>query len=241
MFNRVLPSRWLRTGSLLSRKRMRFVALMGTLVTLLLTSALWWSHAVFAQPAPASNYVDATLGFGLTLPSGWQAHTYRGPKVPATTSAVQLLDPAHPSTRMQVSVMRTGRMASDFARKGTSPTQVGHYRAFVEDTPASAQSPTPCVVRVFLARNDYVIGQLCSATAQAEAPVFISMLATYQPDATQGGTVHVTQAAAARPYNSPASCASLANGAADKPADRSNWGKQLALPGDARWAQSGSS
>src|SRR5262249_3145696 len=67
-----------------------------------------------------------------------------------------------------------------FAQRGTPQEHIGTYPAFVGDrTPREAR--VPCLVRIFLAAQDYVIATWCVMDAPAHTAAFDRLLATYQP------------------------------------------------------------
>lgn len=207
---------------------------LGFVFGLLTLIGLSVSPAVASAAATPSNlYVDPILQFSLRVPSGWQVKpgTVAHPSV--SRSFISFADPALPTARIDIAVMRGSQMPADFAKRGTAPSHVGQYPAFDEDTAASAQVPEPCTGRVFLAQTDWVIAHMCADMPQGETASFLGMLATYQPIAPSGAKT--TAPIIAMAASAPSSCSTLAANASSKPSDQSNWGRQLASAYDSRW------
>ncbi|HEX6797915.1 MAG TPA: CHAP domain-containing protein [Ktedonobacterales bacterium] len=174
-----------------------------------------------ARPVPA--YVDARLGFSIALPAGWTAQPSPGLHAAENAAAVALTDPAHPGTLVLVSVLRGTDMPGAFARRGTPTTTIGPYPAFVEDTSA-AEGRVPCLIRIFLARDDDVTGEECAADAPAHRAALDALLASYTPTAP-ANVLRVGPLAAAQQ-----SCAAVQRQQGYDPAN-AGWGHQLARPG----------
>lgn len=172
-------------------------------------------------PVPA--YVDARLGFSIALPAGWTAQPSPGLRAAPNVAAVTLADSAHPGTLVLVSVMRGTSMPGAFARRGMPTTAIGPYPGFVADTSAS-EGRTPCLIRSFLARDDYVTGELCAAGAQAHSAALDALLATYQP-AAPANVLRVAPLAVAQQ-----NCAADQRQHGYDPSS-AGWGRQLAAPG----------
>ncbi|HEX8036045.1 MAG TPA: hypothetical protein VF510_19465, partial [Ktedonobacterales bacterium] len=180
-----------------------------------------------------TRYTDPQLGFQLDVLAGWSARTYRGyaagGAVPASSSVV-VTDTTAREDVIQVSVLSSSAMPAAFARRGAPDTRVGPYPAFALDT-SLAGGRVPCLVRVFLATDDYVIATLCAMNAPARSAAFEQTLATYHP-----APVPFTPQAV--PAAAPSDCAQAwsAERAGTLPA---GWGYTLAGAGNAGWRQLG--
>lgn len=194
-------------------------------------------HAATATltSAPIPAYVDARLGFSIALPAGWTAQPSPGLDAAPSVSAVVLADSAHPSALVLISVMRNAGMPAAFARRGTPTTAIGRYPGFVADTSA-AEGRTPCLIRIFLADDDYVTGELCAADAQAQSDSLDALLATYAPS-TPANVVRVAPISAHQQ-----NCAAVQRQHGYNPTSV-GWGRQLATPGATRpaagWGSAG--
>jgi hypothetical protein len=82
-----------------------------------------------------------------------------------------------------VGVFESGAMPAAFALRGTPTTRIGPYPAFADDR-MHGVAREPCLVRIFLARDDYVMATWCAADAAAHATEFEHLLATYTPAAS---------------------------------------------------------
>ena len=182
--------------------------------------------AVTPTPLPVAAYVDARLGFSIALPAGWTAQRSPSLRAAATVAAVALADPTNPGTLVLVSVMRGASMPGAFARRGTPTTTIGPYPGFVADTSAS-EGRTPCLIRIFLAREDYVTGEECAADAEAHSATLAALLATYVPTAP----ANVRRVAPLADVQQ--NCAAVQQQQGYDPAN-AGWGRQLALPGATR-------
>jgi hypothetical protein len=100
---------------------------------------------------------------------------------------------------------------------------VGAYPAFAADTTLQ-QGKVPCLVRIFLARQDYVLATWCAMDTTAHATLFDALLATYQP-APDG--FHVNAGTIAIPP--PQSCTAAQHGNGYNPSTLA-WGRTLAVP-----------
>ena len=89
---------------------------------------------------------------------------------------------------------------------------------------------------MFLAGDDYVVGQWCGADAASHTSEFEQVLATYQP--ASSGVTSLVSTAPVSPYvvSQPETCAQLVAAVTDQPSDLSNWGRQQVLATDPRWA-----
>ncbi len=148
-----------------------------------------------------------------------------------------LVDKDDSTDQISVDVTEGDAAVAAFAARGTAPSRVGPYPAFIADSSApAAQGRGPCVVRMFLAGSDYVVGQWCGPDALSHTGIFDQVLATYAP--ASSGVTNLVSTAPVSPYvvSQPQTCAQLVAAVTDRPADRSNWGRQQALPSDPRWA-----
>jgi hypothetical protein len=128
-----------------------------------------------------------------------------------------------------VGVFQGSAMATAFAARGTPTTHIGTYPAFVADR-TLGEARAPCLVRIFLAGNDYVLADWCAPDAFAHRVEFEQFLATYQPAAATfvAQTVSIPQ---------PHTCADMESLLGYT---RTTWGSQLATPLAAGWRQTGS-
>lgn len=134
-----------------------------------------------ATREPAGNiYTDARLGFHVTLPPGWTATPYPGTTHTRQMTDVVFAERGHPTHRIEVGVIHGSAMPAAFAARGTAPARIGAYPAFVADTTLQ-QGRVPCLVRIFLAGTDYVIGEWCAMDASSHTAELEHVLATYQP------------------------------------------------------------
>ncbi len=187
--------------------------------------------------APGGVYVNPALEFSITVPAGWMVEQKYGLRQLPHTAAVTVVDTKRLSDQISVNVTEGTAAVEAFAARGTAPAHVGSYPAFIADSSApSAQGRGPCLVRLFLAGNDYVVGQWCGTDAPSHAAEFEQVLATYHP--ASSGVTSLISTAPVSPYvvSQPETCAQLVAAAADQPSDTSNWGRQLVLPTDPRWA-----
>lgn len=177
-----------------------------------------------ATPWPVPAYVDARLGFSIALPSGWVAQPSPGLHAAPNVAAVMLSDTAHPGTFVLVSVLRGPGMPAAFASRGAPTIAIGAYPGFAADT-STVNAREPCLIRIFLARDDYVVGSECAASdVQARSAALDALLATYQPSAP-ANVVRVTPLAAAQQ-----DCGAAQQHHGYDP-NGAGWGRQLATPG----------
>lgn len=176
-----------------------------------------------SKPAAARRYVDAKLGFSIALPGAdWSANPQPGLEQAPHVSAVTLIGDEQTAHQLVViGVLESSTMPSAFARRGAPTTRIGPYPAFTDDR-MHALARTPCLVRIFLAHDDYVMATWCSADAAERADQFEQLLATYLP-ATPGFVPHVETAPA--PQDCAQVEASLGYNAGATP-----WGGTLATP-----------
>jgi hypothetical protein len=173
-------------------------------------------------------YTDAKLGFQLTLPRTWQAQPQPGSQASLDTAAVTFtVDEQSSHALILVGVFHGSTMPVAFAKRGTPTTHVGPYPAFVADR-SFGQGRAPCLVRLFLAHDDYVLADWCAPTAFASRAQFEQVLATYQP-ASSG---FVSRKASQSPHT----CAGMQE---QLGYTHALWGRQLATPTEARWRQLG--
>ncbi|MBF6590118.1 MAG: CHAP domain-containing protein [Ktedonobacterales bacterium] len=170
-----------------------------------------------APPYAGTTYTDAKLGFRLLVPSGWRAVPQPGTRAAASTTTV-LLESGQNAT-IQVAVMRGPGMPATFAQRGAPGLRVGAYPGFSADT-SLREGKVPCLVRLFLAGQDYVIADWCAMDDTAHTAQFGAVLATYQPAATG-----FTPAAPSAPP--PQSCAQAQ---ATHGYNAAGWGRMLAPP-----------
>lgn len=223
---------WGASGLSGVRRRMHALALPLLAVLILLAGCASSAnptshHAVTITPTPTAPpvpaYVDARLGFSIGLPAGWVAQPSPGLHAAPNVAAVALSDAAHPGTFVLVSVLRGPGMPAAFASRGAPTLSIGPYPGFAADT-STANARVPCLIRIFLARDDYVVGQECAADAQVHSAALDALLATYEPSAP-ANVVRVTPLAAGQQ-----NCAAVQRQHGYNPADIS-WGRQLAGPG----------
>ncbi|MFI5273175.1 MAG: CHAP domain-containing protein [Ktedonobacterales bacterium] len=222
------------------RQRRRSSRMLGPLALALLFAALLSgcagqgtrtadpSPTATARLAPFAAYVDARLGFSIALAPGWTAHPSPGLRTQANVAAVTLVDGASPGApQVLVSVLRGGEVPAAFAMRGAPTTTVGPYPAFAADTSAQV-GRVPCLIRGFLAHDDYVVGEECAGDAQARVATFNALLASYlplaPPNARPVAVVPPTQA----------DCAAVQRGAGYDHAP-AGWGRTLAQPASAGW------
>jgi hypothetical protein len=171
------------------------------------------------------RYVDAKLGFSLVLPSpDWSVSPEPGLRQEPGISAVTLTT-AENSTHQQIliGVLESSGMPKAFFEHGQPTTKIGPYPAFTDDR-MHGLARTPCLVRIFLAQDDYVMATWCSADAQAHATEFETLLATFLP-AAPGFVSHP------EPVPTPESCSQVEAGLGYT-ASETRWGTELATPAE---------
>ncbi|HEY7341156.1 MAG TPA: CHAP domain-containing protein [Ktedonobacterales bacterium] len=136
--------------------------------------------ATAATTTLGTVYIDPKLGFRLTLPIGWQAISYPGRHQPSGNTLVSLQEPSPTPATITIGVFHGANMPAAFAARGSPPLRIGAYPAFAADTGLS-QGKVPCVVRILLARDDYLLADWCSMDATSHADEFERILATYSP------------------------------------------------------------
>jgi hypothetical protein len=179
------------------------------------------SQSATATPTTAGNrYTDAKLGFSLALPLGWRAEAQPGSLAPASQTSVTLVGDGSAHALILLGVTEGPSMPAAFAQlaaRGTPTTRIGSYPAFANDRlPGVAR--VPCLVRVFLAGDDYVMADWCAMDAPSHTAEFESLLATFQP-APPGFLPHPVHAPAAQDCAGMQQQLGYAAGA--------TWGKQL--------------
>ena len=175
-------------------------------------------------------YTDAKLGFQLTLPRTWHPHPQPGSHAsPDTTAVTFTVEGQSTRSLILIGVFRGARMPAAFAERGTPTTHLGPYPAFVADR-SLGQGRAPCLVRIFLAHDDYILADWCAPTALAFRAPFEQVLATYQP----ASSTFVPRAEA---EPSPHTCTDMQQ---QLGYPHVSWGKQLAAPTSAGWRQLGS-
>ncbi len=187
--------------------------------------------------APGGIYVNPALKYSIQVPAGWMVEQQYGLRQLTHTAAVTMVDTSRSSDQINVNVTEGSAAVEAFGARGTAPARVGAYPAFVANSTApSAQGRGPCLMRMFLAGNDYVVGQWCGTDAIPHTDEFEQILATYHP--ASSGVASLISTAPVSPYvvSQPQTCAQLVDAVTDKPTDTSNWGRQLATPTDPRWA-----
>ncbi len=191
------------------------------------------ARSASSLPPGMTWYTDPQLGFQLGVLAGWHAQAYPAYSSTGATpaaSSVMLDDTTAPEDAIQVSVLASSAMPAAFAQRGAPDTRVGIYPAFTLDTSLTG-GRIPCLTRVFLASDDYVIATLCAMNAPQRRQVFEQTLTTYRPAPMS----FTPQAASTAPVND---CAQVwrAQRAAPLPV---GWGHTLAGPGNAGWRQLG--
>jgi CHAP domain len=186
------------------------------------------SASASVTPAPtegatSNRYVDAKLGFSLVLPSPvWSASLEPGLHQEPGISAVSLTSNENSTHQLIViGVFESSGMPKAFAERGQPTTHIGPYPAFLDDRLHNL-ARMPCLVRIFLARDDYVMATWCSADAEAHTSEFEELLATFLP-AAPGFVPH------AAPAPAPESCSQVETGLGYT-ASATRWGTELATP-----------
>lgn len=180
--------------------------------------------ATAPPPYTGTWYTDAKLGFRLLLLAGWSAEPQPGARGAANTTSVMLL--SGQNVTIQIGVFAGAQMPAAFAARGTPTGKIGVYPAFNADT-SLQQGKVPCLVRIFLAGQDYVLATWCAMDAAAHAAQFDTLLATYQP--APAGFQPNPSAITIPP---PQSCAAAQVAHGYDPSALA-WGRTLAAPGSA--------
>ena len=156
-----------------------------TTTTTVTTSARTARTPATASPVPANLYQDPRLGFSLELPLGWTGLPAPGLAASPHVSAVTLISNDEQESHQQVviGVLESSAMPAAFALRGIPTTHIGPYPAFADDR-MHGVAREPCLVRIFLAHDDYVMATWCAADAAARATDFEQLLATYMPPAS---------------------------------------------------------
>lgn len=183
-----------------------------------------------APPLPpgATRYTDPELGFQLDAPPGWTARAYPGAGGLLAANAVTLTDTSTREDVIQVSVLSGPAMPTAFAQRGAPDTRVGAYPAFALDT-SLAGGRVPCLVRIMLASDDYVLATLCAMNAPQRLGVFERTLESYRP-------APASFLAQAPPTVTPSDCAQAWSAQRATPLPV-GWGRTLAGAADAGWRE----
>jgi hypothetical protein len=176
--------------------------------------------ATVTTSTPGTTYVDPKLGFHITLPIGWQAISYPGRHQPTGNTLISLREPTSTPATITIGVFHGANMPAAFAVRGTPPLHIGVYPAFAADTGLS-QGKVPCVVRILLASEDYLLAEWCSMDATSHADEFERILATFQPASVDHRPPENIAAPAAQ------SCTNIQAGYGYNAA---SWGRILATP-----------
>ena len=192
-------------------------------------SAVHGASTAVSPSAPSTSpdswvYADARLGFRLTVPLAWRALPQPG-AVEAGANASVTFEVDEPSSHavVVVGVFHGTGMPTAFAQRGTPTAHVGQYPAFDADR-TSSQGRAPCLVRIFLAGDDYVLADWCAPDAPKHQSAFERALATYQP-APQSFVAHAVTPSAQ-------TCAAMQQQLGYASA---SWSKQLASPTSSGW------
>jgi len=177
--------------------------------------------------AQGQMYTNGKLGFQLTLPRNWRVQPQSGSQASPNNAAVTFsVDEQSTHSLILIGIFHGATMPEAFAERGTPTTHVGSYPAFVADR-SLGEGRAPCLVRIFLAREDYVLADWCAPNAFAYREQFEQVLATYLP-ASLNFIPRATIAA------QPFTCASMQE-LLGYP--QVSWGWQLATSTDTGWRQ----
>jgi hypothetical protein len=230
--------------------RYRFYTTISFLVMLLLLTSCTQSQTAASMPSltpatiePGSSsstpqkptvqgniYIDAKLGFQLTVPLNWRAYPLPGSQMSPDTAAVTFAADEHSDHALiDIGVIQGSTMPAAFSKRGKPATRVGPYPAFVADR-SLGQGRAPCLVRIFLAHEDYVLADWCAPDAFAARAQFEQVLATFQPAPS-------TFVSREKSAPAPQTCTGMQQQLGYTSAQ---WGKQLAVPSSAGWGQLGS-
>lgn len=188
------------------------------------------SATVSSSPTPTAFqgqvYTDARLGFQLTIPSNWQVQPQAGSQA-SLNNAVVTFTADEQSTRslIVIGVFHGTTMPAAFAQRGTPTASVGPYHAFLADR-SLGEGRAPCLVRIFLAGDDYVMADWCAPNAFDHRAQFEQVLATYQP----ASSTFVPRAVVQHPQT----CAGMEQQFGYV---HVSWGGQLATPTASAWQQ----
>jgi len=162
-----------------------------------------------------------------TIPRKWQAQPQPGSQASPNNAAVTfIVDEQRTHALILIGVFHSKTMPASFAKRGIPTIHLGPYPAFVADR-SIREARAPCLVRIFLAGDDYVMADWCVPDAFAFRAQFEQILATYQP----ASPAFVPRTMVPTP---PQTCAGVQHqlGYADV-----SWGRQLAIPISTRWNQ----
>lgn len=188
------------------------------------------SSTMRATPQGWWVYTDAKLGFQLTIPRNWQAQPQPGSQAsPSTTAVTFTYDEQSTHAVILIGVFQGPTMPGAFAERGAPTTHIGPYPAFVADRTLH-EGRAPCLVRIFLAEDDYVLADWCAPNAFASRAQFERVLATYQP----ASSTFIPRTLAVSP---PQTCTDMQQ---QLGYTHALWGRQLATPSSAGWGQVGS-
>jgi hypothetical protein len=202
------------------------------------------AHQATARPATptkllANLYLDPRLGFSIDLPSGWTGLPAPALAASPHVSAVTLIsdDEEESHQLVVIGVFESSTMPAAFAEHGSPTTHIGPYPAFTDDR-MHGVAREPCLVRIFLAHDDYVMATWCAADAAAHASEFDQLLATYMPPATVFAPLPLP-----RSSRDVEDCGGM-EATIGYSTSQSQWGRQLATPGASApaggWGQLGS-
>ncbi len=172
--------------------------------------------------------MDAKLGFQLQLPQDWQAHPQPGTQSVTSNTAVSFTtDEQHTHAVIYLGIFEGADMSAAFAARGTPTMRIGPYPAFSADRTPIDKGRSNCLVRIFLAGDDYVKADWCSRDIASHRAVFEQVLSTYRHALPRFISRGVTPPA-------PQMCDSIQHqlGYGDIP-----WGQQLAWPSAVGWQQ----
>ncbi len=164
-------------------------------------------------------YSDPTFGFRMTLPAGWRALSYAGQHQPSDNTLVVLQTPVPSPVTITIGVFHGAAMPAAFAARGEPPLRIGGFPALSADT-GLGQGKVPCIVRIFLAGDDYVLAEWCAMDAANHVAEFERILSTYIPS-----PAHYNPPATAR-AQSAQSCADIQ---AAYGYETASWGRTLAI------------
>jgi hypothetical protein len=172
-------------------------------------------------------YTDAKLGFQLTTPRNWQALPQPGLQAVSGNAAVTFtVDEQDTHSVIVIGVFHGANMPAAFAARGTPNARVGSYPAFIADR-TNREGRAPCLIRIFLAGNDYVMADWCAPDAFTHQALFEQVLATYRP-----ALPSFTPRAVSVPQ--PQTCTGMEN---QLGYSHVTWGGQLATPTAGQWQQ----